>query len=118
MQVLCSASSARPLLLGLTLVFLNALMDASDDVPGVVFVVVMIRSELDPEGYTPAAENFRQYIARRLNRNGTTVAVTELSLEGFKSRVQQLGSSYAPQQQYQPNQRSYAPQQPYYGPNQ
>jgi hypothetical protein len=58
-------------------VFLNALMDASDDVVGVVFVVVMIRSELDPEGYTPAAENFREYIARRLNRNGTTVAVTE-----------------------------------------
>jgi hypothetical protein len=57
--------------------FLNALMDASDDVAGVVFVVVMIRSELDPEGYTPLAENFREYIARRLNRNGTTVAVTE-----------------------------------------
>ncbi len=57
--------------------FLNALMDAADDVPGVVFVVVMIRSELDPEGYTPLAENFREYIARRLNRNGTTVAVTE-----------------------------------------
>ncbi len=57
--------------------FLNALMDACDDVPQVVFVVVMIRSELDPEGYTPAAEDFRQYIARRLNRNGTTIAVTE-----------------------------------------
>ncbi|MDQ6893719.1 MAG: DUF499 domain-containing protein [Acidobacteriota bacterium] len=57
--------------------FLNALMDACDDVPGVAFVVVMIRSELDPEGYTPLAENFREYIARRLNRNGTTVAVTE-----------------------------------------
>jgi hypothetical protein len=57
--------------------FLNALMDACDDVPGVAFVVVMIRSELDPEGYTPLADNFREYIARRLNRNGTTVAVTE-----------------------------------------
>jgi Protein of unknown function (DUF499) len=57
--------------------FLNALMDACDDVPGVVFVVVMIRSELDPEGYTPLAESFREYIARRLNRNGTTAAVTE-----------------------------------------
>ena len=57
--------------------FLNALMDACDDVPQVAFVVVMIRSELDPEGYTPAAEDFRQYIARRLNRNGTTIAVTE-----------------------------------------
>ncbi len=57
--------------------FLNALMDACDDVPTVAFVVVMIRSELDPEGYTPLAESFREYIARRLNRNGTTVAVTE-----------------------------------------
>jgi hypothetical protein len=37
----------------------------------------MIRSELDPEGYTPLAESFREYISRRLNRNGTTVAVTE-----------------------------------------
>ena len=57
--------------------FLNALMDACDDVPRVAFVVVMIRSELDPEGYTPAADNFREYVARRLNRNGTTIAVTE-----------------------------------------
>jgi hypothetical protein len=57
--------------------FLNALMDACDDVPRVAFVVVMIRSELDPEGYTPTADNFREYIARRLNRNGTTIAVTE-----------------------------------------
>ena len=59
------------------LAFLNALMDACDDVPRVAFVVVMIRSELDPEGYPPAAENFREYIGRRLNRNGTTIAVTE-----------------------------------------
>ena len=57
--------------------FLNALMDACDDVPSVAFVVVMIRSELDPEGYTPAADNFREYIGRRLSRNGTTIAVTE-----------------------------------------
>lgn len=57
--------------------FLNALMDACDDVPGVAFVVVMIRSELDPEGYSPTAEDFREYVARRLNRNGTTIAVTE-----------------------------------------
>ena len=57
--------------------FLNALMDACDDVPGVAFVVVMIRSELDPEGYTPTADNFREYVGRRLNRNGTTIAVTE-----------------------------------------
>jgi predicted AAA+ superfamily ATPase len=57
--------------------FLNALMDACDDVPGVAFILVMIRSELDPEGYTPLADSFREYIARRINRNGTTVAVTE-----------------------------------------
>lgn len=57
--------------------FVNALMDACDDVPGVAFVVVMIRSELDPEGYSPMAEDFREYVARRLNRNGTTIAVTE-----------------------------------------
>jgi len=57
--------------------FLSALMDACDDVPRVVLVVVMIRSELDPEGYTPLAESFRDYIGRRLNRSGITVAVTE-----------------------------------------
>jgi hypothetical protein len=57
--------------------FLNALMDACDDVPRVACIVVMIRSELDPEGYTPLADSFREYISRRLNRNGTTVAVTE-----------------------------------------
>ena len=57
--------------------FLNALMDACDDVPGVAFVLVMIRSELDPEGYTPRAEAFREYIAQRITRNGTTVSVTE-----------------------------------------
>lgn len=57
--------------------FLNALMDACDDVPSVAFVIVMIRSELDPEGYTPAANSFREYVGRRLNRNGTTIAVTE-----------------------------------------
>jgi hypothetical protein len=59
------------------LAFLNALMDACDDVPRVAFVVVMIRSELDPEGYPPVAQNFREYIGRRLTRNGTTIAVTE-----------------------------------------
>lgn len=57
--------------------FLSALMDACDDVPRVVCVVVMMRSEFDPEGYTPLAEDCREYITRRLNRNGTTVAVTE-----------------------------------------
>jgi Protein of unknown function (DUF499) len=57
--------------------FLNALMDACDDVPRVVFVVVMIRSELDERGYPPQAVDFRDYIAARLVRNGQTVAVTE-----------------------------------------
>ena len=57
--------------------FLNALMDACDDVPRVAFVVVMIRSELDERGYPPAAVDFRDYVGARLVRNGQTVAVTE-----------------------------------------
>lgn len=57
--------------------FLNSLMDACDDVPRVAFVVVMIRSELDPEGYSPVAGGMREYVSRRLSRNGPTVAVTE-----------------------------------------
>ena len=59
--------------------FLNALMDACDDIPRVAFVVVMIRSDLDPEGYPPIAGDFREYVTRRLHRNGETVAVTESS---------------------------------------
>ncbi|MEU2727726.1 DUF499 domain-containing protein [Streptomyces griseoviridis] len=57
--------------------FLNSLMDACGDVPRVAFVVVMIRSELDERGYPFQAEDFRDYVAQRLVRNGTTVAVTE-----------------------------------------
>ncbi len=57
--------------------FLNALMDACDDVPRVAFVVVMIRSELDERGYPGEADDFRAYVAARLERNGDTVAVTE-----------------------------------------
>lgn len=57
--------------------FLNALMDACDDVPQVAFVVVMIRSELDERGYPPQAIDFRDYVTARLVRNGQTVAVTE-----------------------------------------
>lgn len=57
--------------------FLNSLMDACDDVPRVAFVVVMIRSEFDEHGYPFQAEDFRDYVAQRLVRNGTTVAVTE-----------------------------------------
>ena len=66
--------------------FLNALMDACDDVPRVAFIVVMIRSELDERGYPPLAEDFRSYVAERLVRNGTTVAVTEA--QDFASIIQ------------------------------
>ena len=52
-------------------------MDACDDVPQVAFVVVMIKSDLDERGYHFKAQEFREYIAQRLVRNGTTVAVTE-----------------------------------------
>ena len=57
--------------------FLNSLMDAVDDVPQVAFVVVMIRSDLDDRGYRPEAEAFRDYVTRRLERNGITVSVTD-----------------------------------------
>ncbi len=57
--------------------FLNALMDACDDVPRVALVVVMIRSELDEAGYKPSAQDFRSYVSARLARNGTSVSVTE-----------------------------------------
>lgn len=57
--------------------FLNALMDIVDDVPQVAFVTVMMRSDLDERGYTEPAQDFRAYIAARLERNGTTVAVSE-----------------------------------------
>ncbi len=66
--------------------FLNALMDACDDVPRVAFVLVMIRSELDERGYPPLADDFRSYVAERLVRNGTTVAVTEA--QDFASIIQ------------------------------
>lgn len=57
--------------------FIAALMDAVDEVPRVAFVVVMISSEFDERGYTVEAEGFRDYIAGRIERNGSTVAVTE-----------------------------------------
>lgn len=57
--------------------FLNSLMDACDDVPHVAFVVVMIRSEYDERGYPFQAQDFRDYVSARLERNGRTVAVTE-----------------------------------------
>ena len=57
--------------------FLNALMDAVDELPQVALVVVMIRSDLDERGYNEKAEGFRDYITSRLERNGLTVSVTE-----------------------------------------
>lgn len=57
--------------------FIDALMDACDDVPNVVFVLVMIRSDYDEAGYHPQAEAFRDHITRQRERNGETVAVTE-----------------------------------------
>jgi uncharacterized protein DUF499 len=57
--------------------FLNALMDAVDELPRVAFVVVMMRSGVDEYGYNEQAEGFRDYILRRLERNGVTVSVTE-----------------------------------------
>jgi len=57
--------------------FLNALADAVDDQPQVALVVVMIRSDEDQAGYHPAAEDMREYLGARLQRNGETVTVTE-----------------------------------------
>ena len=57
--------------------FLNALMDAVDDVPQVA-----LRRSHDPvrgrrARVGPDAEAFRSYVAVRLERNGITVAVSE-----------------------------------------
>ncbi|WP_049564944.1 DUF499 domain-containing protein [Streptomyces sp. SBT349] len=57
--------------------FLGALMDACDDVPRVAFVLVMIRSEINERGYNIHAQDFREHVAERVVRNGTTIAVTE-----------------------------------------
>ena len=57
--------------------FLNALADAADDQPQVALIVVMIRSDEDQAGYHPAAQELRDYLAPRLQRNGETVTVTE-----------------------------------------
>ena len=57
--------------------FLNALTDAVDDLPNVVLVLVMIKSDEDEAGYHPAAEAMRNYLTPRLQRNGETVTVTE-----------------------------------------
>lgn len=57
--------------------FLSALMDVVDDVPQVAFVIVMIRSDADERGYNSHAESFRDFIGKRIERNGATDAVTE-----------------------------------------
>ncbi|MFG1685198.1 DUF499 domain-containing protein [Nonomuraea sp. NPDC049269] len=57
--------------------FLNALCDAVDDLPHVAMVIVMIRSDLDEQGYEGAAADFRSYLSRRLERNGVDIAVNE-----------------------------------------
>ena len=57
--------------------FLNALTGVVAEVTGVVLVTVMIRSDLDEQGYEGAAQEFRSYLAQRLERNGTTVSVNE-----------------------------------------
>jgi predicted AAA+ superfamily ATPase len=57
--------------------FLNALTGVVAEVSGVILVTVMIRSDLDEQGYEGAAQEFRSYLAQRLERNGTTVSVNE-----------------------------------------
>ncbi len=57
--------------------FLNALSGAVAETDNAVLVIVMIRSDLDEQGYEGAAEEFRQYFGRRLERNGTTISVNE-----------------------------------------
>lgn len=57
--------------------FLNALTGSVNDAPDVVMVVVMIRTDLDEAGYEGAAQDFRDYLSSRLERNGTTVSVNE-----------------------------------------
>jgi hypothetical protein len=57
--------------------FVSDLMDACDDVDRVAFILVMIRSDDDESGYHARAQEFRDYIARRRERNGLPVAVTE-----------------------------------------
>lgn len=57
--------------------FLNALTGSVNDVSGVVMVVVMIRTDLDEAGYEGPAQDLRDYLSSRLERNGTTVSVNE-----------------------------------------
>ena len=57
--------------------FLNALTGAVNEIPRTVMVSVMIRSDLDEQGYEGPAADFRSYLSKRLERNGTTVSVNE-----------------------------------------
>ena len=57
--------------------FLNSLFDACDDLPKVVFMLVMIRSDIDQYGYSPAAGDFRAFLQSKIERNGISVRVTE-----------------------------------------
>ena len=59
------------------LAFLNALTGSVPELDRVAMVVVMIRSDLDEAGYDERAAGFREYLAARLARNGTTVSVNE-----------------------------------------
>ena len=59
------------------LAFLNALTGSVNELDRTALVVVMIRSDLDEAGYDEQANSFRDYLASRLERNGTTVSVNE-----------------------------------------
>lgn len=57
--------------------FLNALLGAVNEIPKTVMVTVMIRSDLDEQGYEGPAADLRSYVAKRLERNGKTDSVNE-----------------------------------------
>ena len=59
------------------LAFLNALCGSVNELKQTAMVVVMIRSDLDEAGYGERASEFREYLADRLARNGTTKSVNE-----------------------------------------
>lgn len=57
--------------------FLNSLFDACDDVEHVAVLLVMIRSDLDQHGYPQVAQDFREFLQARVNRNGKPAPVSE-----------------------------------------
>lgn len=57
--------------------FLNSLFDACDDVDHVAVLLVMIRSDLDQHGYPPVAQDFRDFLQARVNRNGKPAHISE-----------------------------------------